>query len=201
VSFRTVCHVIGTVCHVITVRSATSALYGLYGQVQSASQNFACLARRTECDIFLIRTPFAIKIIPPESGRRAGRHGVGFVGIRALSFLSIFHALTGSWIRFRITYGVTKTRGDQISTSELKNKDIFNTKVFTHVLLYNSQYMESCALVGTIYNCGDPTLRSSQNHAIGWHVVARMGECHCPEALYVSKLRKVDCFSSPKEHV
>jgi hypothetical protein len=82
-----------TVCHVSTVRSATSALYGLYGQVQSASQNFACLARRTECDIFLIRTPFAIKIIPPESGRRAGRHGVGFVGIRALSFLSISYAL------------------------------------------------------------------------------------------------------------
>jgi hypothetical protein len=55
-------------------------LYGLYGQVQSASQNFACLARQTECDIFSIRTPFDIKIIPPESGRRAGRNGVGFVG-------------------------------------------------------------------------------------------------------------------------
>jgi hypothetical protein len=85
-------------CHgPVTCRTdLTRVLYGLYGQVQSASQNFACLARRTECDIFFIRTPFAIKIIPPESGRRAGRHGVGFVGFRALSFLSIFHALTGS---------------------------------------------------------------------------------------------------------
>jgi hypothetical protein len=35
------------------------------------------------------------KNIPPESGRRAGRNGVGFVGFWALSFLRIFHALTG----------------------------------------------------------------------------------------------------------
>jgi hypothetical protein len=97
-------------CHMSTCRTdLTRVLYGLYGQVQSASQNFACLARRTECDIFLIRTPFDIKIIPPESGRRAGRHGVGFVGFRALSFLSIFHALIGSWIRFRITPPNNKT--------------------------------------------------------------------------------------------
>jgi hypothetical protein len=40
---------------------------------------FACLAFRTERDIFLIRTPFAIKIIPPDSGRRDGRNGTGFV--------------------------------------------------------------------------------------------------------------------------
>jgi hypothetical protein len=101
------CHVIVRTCHVSSPGAATSPvrtlprqLYGLArvctdctDRYSQQSQNFACLARRTECDIFLIRTPFAIKIIPPESGRRAGRHGVGFVGFRALSFLSIFHAL------------------------------------------------------------------------------------------------------------
>jgi hypothetical protein len=96
-------------CHVLQYESTTSAirtchvssygltcvLYGLYGQVQSASKNFPCLAWRTECDIFSIRTPFDKNIIPLESGRRARRNGVGFVGFRALSFLSIFQALTG----------------------------------------------------------------------------------------------------------
>jgi hypothetical protein len=77
---------------------STSALYGLpcvtvrtchvslYGRATSAVRTgtvsipkFACLAFRTERDIFLIRTPFAIKIIPPDSGRRDGRNGTGFV--------------------------------------------------------------------------------------------------------------------------
>jgi hypothetical protein len=51
---------------------------------------FACLGFRTECDIFRIRSPFDEVNIWPESGRRDGRNGVGFVGFRALSFLSLF---------------------------------------------------------------------------------------------------------------
>jgi hypothetical protein len=67
--------------HVTTVRPygpATSP-YGLYGQVQSASKNFACLAWRTDRDIFSIRTPFEKVNIPPESGRRDGCNGTVFV--------------------------------------------------------------------------------------------------------------------------
>jgi hypothetical protein len=71
-------------CPVRTVRTGTVSI-----------QNFACLAWRTECDIFSIRTPFEKKIIPPESGRRDRCNGVSFIKFRALSFLSIFHALTG----------------------------------------------------------------------------------------------------------
>jgi hypothetical protein len=58
--------------------------YGLYGQVQSASKNFACLAWRTDRDIFSIRTPFEKVNILPESGRRDGRNGTIFVTFRAL---------------------------------------------------------------------------------------------------------------------
>jgi hypothetical protein len=58
--------------------------YGLYGQVQSASKIFACLAWRTDRDIFSIRTPFEKVNIPPESGRRDGRNGTVFVAFRAL---------------------------------------------------------------------------------------------------------------------
>jgi hypothetical protein len=63
---------------------------------------FACLNFRTERDIFSIRTPFDKVNIPPESRRRDRRNGIGFVAFRALSFLSIFQALSGFWIRFRI---------------------------------------------------------------------------------------------------
>jgi hypothetical protein len=84
-------------CHVSTVRTATWQ-YGLPSQ----HQIFACLTFRTERDIFSIRTPFDEVNIPPESGRRDGRNGTGFVAFRALSFLSIFQALSGFWIRFRI---------------------------------------------------------------------------------------------------
>ena len=55
---------------------------------------FTSFGFRSECDNFRIRSPFDKVNIPPESGRWAGRNGVGFVGFRALSFLSIFHALT-----------------------------------------------------------------------------------------------------------
>jgi hypothetical protein len=67
-SVRT-CHVSCTDCHT----------YGLYG-LHSQHFFFACLTFRTECDIFSIRTPFDKVNIPPESGRRDGRNGVGFVG-------------------------------------------------------------------------------------------------------------------------
>ena len=91
------CHVscttvwpVQSACHV--------ALYGLY----SHPLFFACLPFRTEHDILLIRSPFDKVNIPPESGRRDGRNGIGFIAFRALSFLSIFQALSGFWIRFRI---------------------------------------------------------------------------------------------------
>jgi hypothetical protein len=72
----------------------------------SQHQIFACLTFRTERDIFSIRTPFDIKIIPPESGRRDERNGTGFIAFRALSFLSIFQALSGFWICFQIRQSV-----------------------------------------------------------------------------------------------
>jgi hypothetical protein len=80
-----------------TVRTAQSAIF------------FACLTFRTERDIFSIRSPFDKVNIPPESGRRDRRNGIGFVAFRALSFLSIFQALSGFWIRFRITPPHKKT--------------------------------------------------------------------------------------------
>jgi hypothetical protein len=58
--------------------------YGLYGQVQSASQIFTCLTWRSNRDISSIRTPFAKINIPPESGKRDGRNGTVFISIRAL---------------------------------------------------------------------------------------------------------------------
>jgi hypothetical protein len=58
--------------------------YGLYGQVQSAFQIFACLAWQTDRDNSFIRTPFAKVNIPPESGRRDGRNGTVFIAFRAL---------------------------------------------------------------------------------------------------------------------
>jgi hypothetical protein len=78
--------------------------------VQS-SPFFACLPFRTERDIFSIRAPFDEVNIPPESGRRDGRNGTGFVAFRALSFLSIFQALSGFWIRFRIIGDTLYHRG------------------------------------------------------------------------------------------
>jgi hypothetical protein len=58
--------------------------YGLYGQVQSASQIFTCLTWRSNRDISSIRTPFAKINIPPESGKRDGRNGTVFISFRAL---------------------------------------------------------------------------------------------------------------------
>jgi hypothetical protein len=84
-------------CHVC----CTDVPHGLYG-LYSHPPFFACLPFRTERDIFSIRTPFDEVNIPPESGRRDGRNGTSFVAFRALSFLSIFQALSGFWIRFRI---------------------------------------------------------------------------------------------------
>jgi hypothetical protein len=57
-------------CHV----TATCDSYGLPSQ-----HFFACFTFRSERDIFSIRTPFDIKIIPPESGRRGGQNGIGFI--------------------------------------------------------------------------------------------------------------------------
>jgi hypothetical protein len=102
-SVRT-CYVTVQTCHVSSVWPATWQ-YGLPSQ----HQIFACLTFRTERDIFSIRAPFDIKIIPPESGRRDGRNGIGFVAFRALSFLSIFQALSGCWICFQITPPHNKT--------------------------------------------------------------------------------------------
>jgi hypothetical protein len=45
---------------------------------------FACLAWRTDRDIFSIRRPFDKVNIPPESGRRDRRNGTVFVTFRAL---------------------------------------------------------------------------------------------------------------------
>jgi hypothetical protein len=92
-----------TSASVQTVRTAQSAIF------------FACLTFRTERDIFSIRSPFDKVNIPPESGRRDGRNGIGFVAFRALSFLSIFQALSGFWIRFRIKTGSTNRIVDCLS--------------------------------------------------------------------------------------
>jgi hypothetical protein len=70
--------------HCTVVRSCHVRPYGLYGLVQSASNFFACLAWRTDRDIFSIRSPFDKVNIPPESGRRDGRNGTVFVAFRAL---------------------------------------------------------------------------------------------------------------------
>jgi hypothetical protein len=65
--------------HIIMMVRPSTWPYRLYGQVQSASQIFTCLAWRTDRDISSIRTPFAKVNIPPESGRRDGRNGTVFV--------------------------------------------------------------------------------------------------------------------------
>ena len=110
---RTVCHVSPSgwttsavrTCHV----SCTALPRQLYRRatwtvrtVQS-SPFFACLTFQTERNIFSIRTPFDEVNIPPELGRRDGCNGTGFVAFRALSFLSIFQALSGFWIQFWIS--------------------------------------------------------------------------------------------------
>jgi len=51
---------------------------------------FSFLGSRTERDVFRIRSPLDEVGIWPESGRRDGRNGAGFVGSGALSFLSLF---------------------------------------------------------------------------------------------------------------
>jgi hypothetical protein len=86
-----------TSASVQTVRTAQSTIFFYY------------LTYRTEHDIFSIRSPFDKVNIPLESGRRDGRNGIGFVTFRALSFFSIFQALSGFWIRFRITPPHKKT--------------------------------------------------------------------------------------------
>jgi hypothetical protein len=65
-------------CHVSCTDLPRQRPYGLYGL--HSQQIFACLTFQTECDIFSIRTPFDKVNIPPESGRRDGHNGVGFVG-------------------------------------------------------------------------------------------------------------------------
>jgi len=83
--------------------------YGLYGLHNQQFFFFACLTFRTECDIFSIQSPFDKVNIPQESWRRDECNGIGFVALRALSFLSIFHTLSGFWIQFRITHPHNKT--------------------------------------------------------------------------------------------
>jgi hypothetical protein len=86
-------------CHVSSPDAATSVVrpYGLYSQPATwhctdctVTRFFVCLGFRIECDVFRIRSPFDEVNIWSESGRRDGRNGVGFVGFRALSFLSLF---------------------------------------------------------------------------------------------------------------
>jgi hypothetical protein len=108
-------HVITRGCHVTCTDLPRQCMdmsrqrpYGLYG-LHSRQKKISCLTFRTECDIFSIRIPFDKVNIPPESGRRDGRNGIGFVAFRSLSFLSIFQALSGFWIRFRITPPHNKT--------------------------------------------------------------------------------------------
>jgi hypothetical protein len=80
--------------------SATSAVWTYHVDCTDCTviPFFACLTFQTERDIFFIRTPFDKVNIPPESGRRDRHNGIGFVAFRALSFLSIFQALSGFWI-------------------------------------------------------------------------------------------------------
>jgi hypothetical protein len=106
-------------CHVSLPGVAMCPLYGPatchpYGHATSASVHtvriaqsaifFACLTYRTERDIFSIQSPFDEVNIPPESRRRDGRNGIGFITFRALSFLSIFQALSDFWIQFWIKW-------------------------------------------------------------------------------------------------
>jgi hypothetical protein len=108
-------HVVSWCCHVSPsgfttspVRTCHISVWTCHVSVRTdymdctVSNFFACLTFRTECDIFSIRSPFDKVNIPPELGRRDGHNGIGFVAFQALSFLSIFQALSGFWIRFRI---------------------------------------------------------------------------------------------------
>jgi hypothetical protein len=83
------------------------------------------------------------------------------------------------------------------------------TKVFMQgdkVLLYDSRYQKHpgklCMhwlgpfIILEIRPSGVVKTRTTR-----WYVVTRMGERRSPKTLYVSKLSKRDCFSSPKEHV
>jgi hypothetical protein len=94
-------------CHVSHIRTCHVSVRTDYTDC-TVNNFFTCLTYQTERDIFSIRSPFDKVNIPPESGRRDGRNGTGFVAFRALSFLSIFQALSGFWIRFRITFGPQK---------------------------------------------------------------------------------------------
>ena len=57
---------------------------------------FACFTNTTECDNFLIRSPFEVKRTPLESSRWALRYGVGFADI---GVLQKFFLLGSSWMR------------------------------------------------------------------------------------------------------
>jgi hypothetical protein len=85
-----------------TVNQSTYAMSPLYGRTVLPRQTvrtvrtgtvsikffFACLAWRTDHNIFSIRSPFDRVNIPPESGRRDGRNDIVFVAFRALWNLS-----------------------------------------------------------------------------------------------------------------
>ena len=86
-------------CHVIvrTLQTGTVSI-----------KIFACLAWRTDCDIFSIQTPFEKVNIPPESGRRDGRNGTVFVAFRALWILSKIWSLD-HYNNWKITMLLLKT--------------------------------------------------------------------------------------------
>jgi len=90
----------------------------------TVSNFFSCLTFQTECDIFSIWTPFDKVNIPLESGRQDGCNGVGFIRFWALSFLSIFQALSGFGIQFRITPPHNKTFWSPKGYLPLKNLGI-----------------------------------------------------------------------------
>jgi hypothetical protein len=89
-------------CHVSSVRTCHVSIR-MDCTDCTVNKFFACLTFQTNCDIFSIRTPLDKVNIPPKLGRRDEHNGTGFVGFRALSFLSIFQALSGFWIRFWIS--------------------------------------------------------------------------------------------------
>ena len=77
-------------CHIIMMVRPSTWPYGLYGQVQLASQIFPCLTWRSNRDISSIRTPFAKVNIPPESGKWDRRNGTIFIAFWELWKLSKF---------------------------------------------------------------------------------------------------------------
>jgi hypothetical protein len=86
-------------CHVYPVRTCHVSVWTCHVSVRTDCMDctvnnfFACLTYRTERDIFSIRSPFDKVNIPPESGRRDGHNGTGFVAFQALSFFIVFQAL------------------------------------------------------------------------------------------------------------